>query len=185
MSKPKNWDVREDGKVFDGRTWRKPGKNHHMNSSGLIFYKRKYRTLESYLQQGGNLDRIVLENTSVNAINDLVTKLYHQEKSGDVYAITHPLRKGWVKVGKAMLAENRLGSYQTGDPFREYKLLCKLFVEDNATAEKELHDLFEAEASERRLEWFKISQKKTKELFDEFGNRSQRMATSEIQRHAA
>lgn len=185
MKRPENWDVREDGKVFDGTTWRNPGKNHHMSPVGLIFYKRKYRTLEGYLQQGGKMDKIVFQNTSVNDINELVTRLYHQEKAGDVYAIIHPLRKGWVKIGKAMVAENRLGSYQTADPFREYKLLCKLRVEDNAKAEKDLHSLFEVEASERKLEWFKISQKKTKELFDEFGARSTEMVTAKVQRHAA
>ena len=64
-------------------------------------------------------------------------------------------------------------------------MLCKLRVEDNAKAEKDLHSLFEVEASERKLEWFKISQKKTKELFDEFGARSTEMVTAKVQRHAA
>ena len=89
MKKPKNWDVRKDGKVFDGTTWRNPGKNHHMNPLGLVFYKRKYRTIEGYLQQGGKIDKIVFQNASVNDINELVTRLYHQEKAGEVYALLH------------------------------------------------------------------------------------------------
>jgi hypothetical protein len=36
-NKPKNRDVRADGKVFDGHTWRKAGINHHCNEEGLIF----------------------------------------------------------------------------------------------------------------------------------------------------
>ena len=57
--KPKNGDIRADGKMYDGTTWRKRGINHHLNEDGLVFYKRKFRTIEGYLQQGGYLTKLV------------------------------------------------------------------------------------------------------------------------------
>ena len=46
MIKFNKGDIREDGKRYDGYTWREVGVNHHMNNKGLIYYKRKYRTID-------------------------------------------------------------------------------------------------------------------------------------------
>jgi hypothetical protein len=60
--KPQNGDIRADGRRFDGTTWRKQGTNHHFNEDGFVYYKRKFRSLEGYLQQGGNISRLVFGN---------------------------------------------------------------------------------------------------------------------------
>ena len=69
--KPVKGDIRSDGKRYDGFTWRKTGVNHHMNDEGLVYYKRKYRTLEGYLQQGGSLERVAFRNSKINASTSL------------------------------------------------------------------------------------------------------------------
>ena len=75
--KPKNGDIRADGKMYDGTTWRKRGINHHLNEDGLVFYKRKFRTIEGYLQQGGNLTKLVFGKIKKpQAISKVAKMLY-------------------------------------------------------------------------------------------------------------
>ena len=63
-----NGTIRKDGRRWDGSTWRKVGINHHLNEEGLVYYKRKYRTLTGYLQQGGKIN-ILLFKISQNCQN--------------------------------------------------------------------------------------------------------------------
>ena len=89
--KPKNGDIRADGKMYDGTTWRKRGINHHLNEDGLVFYKRKFRTIEGYLQQGGNLTKLVFGKIKKpQAISKIAKMLYNKEESGDIYIISNP-----------------------------------------------------------------------------------------------
>ena len=79
--KPKNGDIRADGKMYDGTTWRKRGINHHLNEEGLVFYKRKFRTIEGYLQQGGNLAKLVFGKIKKpQAISKIAKMLYNKEE---------------------------------------------------------------------------------------------------------
>ena len=99
-------DIREDGKRFDGFTWREVGLNHHMNEKGLIFYKRKYRTLRGYLKTGGNISKIKGNIPDVSSIGKVVTLLYDQQPNGHIYAITNPAWEGWVKIGMVVASSN-------------------------------------------------------------------------------
>jgi hypothetical protein len=82
---------------------------------------------------------------------------YTKSKEGDVYVIVNKAWDGWVKIGMAVDAEDRLNSYQTSSPFRDYVLLHKVFFNDRRTAEGEAHILADTVAEERRGEWFKMS----------------------------
>lgn len=156
-NKPKNKEMRADGKVFDGTTWRKSGINHHCNEEGLVFYKRKFRTLQGYLQQGGKLSKIIFGNIKTPQAITTVTKfLYDKEKSGDVYVITNKAWSGWVKIGMAIDAEDRCKQYQTSSPHRDYELkYCKSFL-NRKTAEYKAHELCKTESKDNKGEWFKL-----------------------------
>ena len=164
--KPSNGDIRADGRRFDGTTWRKTGINHHMNTDGLVYYKRKHRTLDSYIQQGGSLDKIVFNSVKAQDYNELVRRLYESGESGDVYAIINPAWPEWVKVGKAMDAQNRCHSYQTSSPFRDYEIIARVYSDNYSRKETEMHQIFEHFAKERRNEWFNIDRVTAIKLFN-------------------
>jgi hypothetical protein len=102
-----NGTIREDGKRWDGSVWRKVGVNHHLNEEGLVYYKRKYRTLSGYLQQGGKIDRLVFNKMNPKDIGIFAKALYDNQKSGHVYVIVNDAWPEWVKIGKAIDAEDR------------------------------------------------------------------------------
>ena len=165
--KPKNGDFREDGKRFDGTTWREPGVNHCLNEKGLIYYKRKYRTLKGYLQQGGKLEKVLLNtNLTVEAIQSVTDALYSTQTKGYVYAIINPSWPDWVKIGKAVDADNRLNSYQTSSPLRDYELLYCKYFDDYHEVEKEAHSLAANLSTDSKGEWFCITQQQAKEVLD-------------------
>ena len=77
-------------------------------------------------------------------------------KQGEVYAITNPAFPNWIKIGKAVNADDRCNGYQTSSPFRDYKIIARMETEDRHSKETEMHKIFQHFASERRGEWFKI-----------------------------
>jgi hypothetical protein len=71
-------------------------------------------------------------------------------RSGYVYAISNPAWSDYVKVGCAIDVYDRLSSYQTSSPFRDYELIGYVFAEDRLLLEKEIHQQFD-----RNGEWIK------------------------------
>src|SRR5210317_760632 len=57
-------------------------------------------------------------------------KNYTESKQGQIYIMVNPAYPGWCKVGMAVDAEDRVNQFQTGSPFRDYKLF-KFFKADN------------------------------------------------------
>lgn len=86
-------------------------------------------------------------------------------KEGDVYIITNTAWPDWVKIGKAILAEDRLKDYQTYSPFRNYKLEHSVFFSDRAEAEREAHVMAEL-IGEKKNEWFNITVKQAKDIIN-------------------
>ena len=64
---------------------------------------------------------------------------YTTSKEGEVYVITNKAWDGWVKIGMAVDAEDRLNSYQTSSPHRDYILIHKEFFSDRRRAEAQAH----------------------------------------------
>ena len=85
---------------------------------------------------------------------------------GEVYIIVNTAWPEWVKVGKAVNSDDRLNGYQTSSPFRDYKVIAKLQVNNRHEKEKEMHKVFEHFAEERRGEWFKIDKVTAIKLFN-------------------
>ena len=75
---------------------------------------------------------------------------------GDVYAIVNPAWEGWVKIGKASFADDRLNTYQTSSPYRDYNILARIHTDNRHKKELVMHRIFEDNAEARRGEWFKI-----------------------------
>ena len=62
----------------------------------------------------------------------------------------------WVKIGKAVDAEDRLSSYQTSSPMRDYTMIHYAYSDDRNVSERQAHEQA-AKLGEKRNEWFKIS----------------------------
>lgn len=77
-------------------------------------------------------------------------------KDGYVYVLSNPAWPEWVKVGMAIDANDRCGSYQTSSPYRDYVLHHAVASDDRRVAEYEAHTALEKVADSRRGEWFKI-----------------------------
>ena len=75
---------------------------------------------------------------------------------GDVYAVVNPAWEGWVKIGKARFADDRLNGYQTSSPHRDYTILARISTDNRHETELVMHRIFEDNAEARRGEWFKI-----------------------------
>ena len=79
-----------------------------------------------------------------------------QIKEGYVYAIRNAAWPEWIKIGKAIDAEDRLNGYQTSSPMRDYELVHAIATPDRARAERVAHKAA-AMCGERQGEWFKIA----------------------------
>ena len=77
-------------------------------------------------------------------------------KEGEVYAIANDAWPDWIKVGKAVDADDRCNGYQTSSPFRDYRIIARLYTEDRHVKEISMHKVFAHFAQERKGEWFKI-----------------------------
>jgi len=89
-------------------------------------------------------------------LNTKTIKAFNQIKEGYIYAITNPAWAGWVKIGMAVDADDRLSNYQTSSPFRDYHIEAKQFTTDK----KKLEEIAHKEAAKLGVqlgEWFKIN----------------------------
>ena len=84
-------------------------------------------------------------------------KNYDKVTTGEVYIIYNDAWPEWIKVGKAANAEDRLKSYQTGDPFRSYKLYHAFKVNNRHSFEVTAHKLLKEVCDDYKNEWFKIN----------------------------
>ena len=82
---------------------------------------------------------------------------YSTSTEGQVYIITNPAWKGWIKVGMAVDANDRCNGYQTSSPMRDYKLVYSKDFKDRRTAEAKAHKLCAEKATDQNSEWFKIN----------------------------
>jgi len=86
---------------------------------------------------------------------------------GEVYLVINPAWPDWVKLGKAAIATDRLSGYQTGSPYRDYIILCSVYVDNRHDTEKRLLQTFKKHATEYKGEWFKIPHGEAIDLLEE------------------
>jgi len=136
------WYIHSDG-------GRRKYKSRHMTNNGRMFVDGKYVPQTHPLHKAGNY----------KSFNDAAFSSfanYNQSTVGDVYIITNDAWPEWIKVGKAIDAEDRLKSYQTGDPLRSYTLRYSVNLDNRHTSEIRAHKALELISDERRNEWFKV-----------------------------
>ena len=119
----------------------------------------KHPFYELYKKKGFNYvyQAMGIVEDKAAVIRKEVLALYDKNKEGEVYAIANPAWDGWIKIGMAVDAEDRLNSYQTSSPLRDYVLLHRSSFNDRRRAEAKAHKKAEAIAEERKGEWFKMS----------------------------
>jgi len=87
--------------------------------------------------------------------------------AGQVYLIQNPAWPEWVKIGMAVDAEDRLRSFNTSSPFRDYELVYAITVKDKRQTEISAHRLCDMLCEERRGEWFKMPVDKAINVFEQ------------------
>ena len=99
-------------------------------------------------------------------LSQRVKGLYDEIIEGSVYIIYNQAWPDWIKVGQALDTFNRLQSYQTFSPLRDYSLLHTESFMNRHTAEKVIHSRLEKHkyCFERRGEWFKMCDSVVKEI---------------------
>jgi hypothetical protein len=80
---------------------------------------------------------------------------FKDSTQGEVYVLTNPAWPEWVKVGMAVDSEDRIKSYQTSSPFRDYILVYSYEVDDRRAAELAAHVRL-AKECDNINEWFRL-----------------------------
>lgn len=106
---------------------------------------------ESMISKVNRLKRLA------RVVSRSVIKQYDTAKDGYVYIISNPIWCGWYKIGMAIDAEDRLNSYQTSSPFRDYVLDYSKYFSNRRNAEAIAHRNIEKVADKRQGEWFNVS----------------------------
>ena len=76
---------------------------------------------------------------------------------GVIYCITNPAWEGWVKIGISTYGiEDRLKSYNTGSPFRDYELRFTMESSHVLRLEKDVHKTLRRHGHDNNSEWFKV-----------------------------
>ncbi len=96
---------------------------------------------------------------SIMTLNILCTLHSIPNNIGYVYIVSNPAWEGWYKVGAAKDAETRLLNYQTGTPFRDYKLEWYIPCDDYVEMEKSFHN-----DSEFSHEWVQMPIAKIRQM---------------------
>lgn len=73
-------------------------------------------------------------------------------QQGFVYAIANPAWGDYIKVGSAIDVYDRLNSYQTSSPLRDYYIVDYFYSDNRVEAEREIHNMFV-----RNSEWCNVS----------------------------
>lgn len=95
-------------------------------------------------------------------------------KSGFLYIITNEAFPNWVKIGTTWNLNDRLHTYQTGDPYRRYKIVYSLHHPEFRTAEKKIKEVMKHFAGKIRGEWYNTSlefaKSRLEEALDSYNN---------------
>ena len=112
----------------------------------------------------------------IRELNEFVKALYDKEKSGDIYVISNETWPDWVKIGKAVDANDRVNNYQTSSPFRNYKLIHAVHFEDRHRAERKAHIRAALKTKQPwnkpdNGEWFRLTHDEAIEIVESINDR--------------
>jgi len=149
-----NWTEARDrqGKYVCKPCW-------HMRDSQRMWVNGKHISKSHPLYKAGRYKGF--EEAAFSSLEN-----YKESAEGEVYIITNKAWDGWVKVGMAVDAEDRLKNYQTSSPFRDYVLYYSYKTDDRRKAESKAHSKLE-QLFERNNEWFKCTPQEAKGVLNE------------------
>lgn len=112
-------------------------------------------------------DREYVIKRQIDYIQKSVVNIMYEEngrsakglRCGYVYAISNPAWPDFVKIGCAVDVYDRLQTYQTSSPLRDYRLIAYAFTEDRLELESKLHSMCDSSN-----EWVKMSQEDARVL---------------------
>ena len=81
---------------------------------------------------------------------------YTLTKEGYVYILSNPAWEGWYKVGMAADINDRVSSYQTSSPLRDYQLEHYIVTADRRVAERKIHSELKKLCKGVAGEWFDV-----------------------------
>jgi predicted GIY-YIG superfamily endonuclease len=83
-------------------------------------------------------------------------KSSNRDTEGFVYVITNSAFAGYVKIGITKNIKNRLRTYQTSAPMRDYKVEHYIQHPNCYKAEKDIHEALHYFALSKKNEWFEV-----------------------------
>ena len=124
--------------------------------SALIKNKLSLREACSYLKEKTN------RHLSAPGLKKHMDKKYGSGEwlpklKGEIYIITNPAWKDWIKVGKSYDASKRLANFQHTCPLKDFKIVDKITVKNYTKAERKVLELISFFAEESAGEWKKIN----------------------------
>ena len=121
---------------------------HDINNAGRMWVNGEYVSKTHPLYKAGRYKGF--EEAAFSSLAN-----YGTSPEGQVYIITNPAWEGWVKVGMAVDAMDRIKNYQTSSPFRDYTLLYSYEVNDRRAGESAAHARL-AKECDNINEWFRL-----------------------------
>tara|TARA_R100001198_G_C5222533_1_gene204181 strand:- start:880 stop:1404 length:525 start_codon:yes stop_codon:yes gene_type:complete len=153
-----NWST--SWKEVNRKQCTKCSKNYNDDSNkNRMFVNGKYIPQSHPLYKAGNYQ--TFEDAAFSSLSRYTTS-----SEGEVYIITNPAWKGWIKIGMAIDSEDRCKGYQTSSPLRDFKLKFKKYFDDRRIAEQTAHSLCAKKADKRKGEWFKLDVKIAKDIIN-------------------
>ena len=139
----------KDGKtVTKGKYYKDNKETHDINNAGRMWVNGEYVSKTHPLYKAGRYKGF--EEAAFSSLAN-----YKTSPEGQVYIITNPAWDGWVKVGMAVDAMDRIKNYQTSSPFRDYSLLYSYEVNDRRAGEAAAHARLSKECDNIN-EWFRL-----------------------------
>jgi len=133
--------------------------NRHIKNPTRMYVNGKYISRKHPLYKPGRY----------KSFGDAAFSALQKDKQilqGYVYAIRNKAWPDWIKIGKAVDAEDRLNGYQTSSPMRDYELIHSVYFDDRNKAERDAHKVAERKG-ERKGEWFKLTEEQALEVLRE------------------
>jgi len=121
---------------------------HNKKNTSRMFVNGKYVPKSHPLYKPGRYKGF--EEAAFSSLEN-----FKDSTQGEVYVITNPAWPEWVKVGMAVDSEDRIKSYQTSSPFRDYTLVYSYEVDDRRAAESAAHVRL-AKECDNINEWFRL-----------------------------
>tara|TARA_R110002072_G_scaffold97627_3_gene214661 strand:+ start:747 stop:1274 length:528 start_codon:yes stop_codon:yes gene_type:complete len=150
----------------DGQWWyvgskderRRTVESHNKKNTNRMFVNGEYIPQSHPLHKGGRYKGF--EEAAFSSLEN-----YKTNPQGQVYIISNPAWEGWVKVGMAVDAQDRLKNYQTSSPLRDFQLLHVVNTPDRRKLEADVHNRL-SDVFDQKNEWFKCSPDIAKRFID-------------------